>query len=75
MKQRRITVPLKASTSEDYRYCLDALICTISDMNRPGLWGAPHEVIARAEERAADLAHALFVRWIEPSHDWENGNE
>lgn len=64
--QREQRVPLADSTTTEYRYCLDALIATIEDMKRVDEeFFVPGEVIERAEERAADLAHRLFERWIE----------
>ncbi|HEX7013601.1 MAG TPA: hypothetical protein VF161_12675, partial [Steroidobacteraceae bacterium] len=59
-RQREQRVPLADSTTTEYRYCLDALIATIEDMKRVDEeFFVPGEVIERAEERAADLAHRL----------------
>jgi hypothetical protein len=76
-KQRPAHTPLPDSPTEEYRYCLDGLIATIEDMRSCELmldlgdWSRYDDMIDAAEERAADLAHRLFERWIEvaPEND------
>jgi hypothetical protein len=73
--QRPAHTPLPDSDTTEYRYCLDGLIATIGDMRAnctaahrlgEGVAGHVLDILAdKAEERAADLAHRLFERWIE----------